>query len=174
MHGLYYDSSSRSSPYDRKKAIEYAYRWAHGRNPVYVDFENFGGDCTNFASQCIFAGSGIMNYTPVYGWYYENQYNRTPSWTGVEFLYSFLVNNNERGPYAIKAAIQKAEPGDIIQLSFTGDGHFGHSPVIISTGDPPDPSNIRVAAHTDDQFDYPLTGYAYKELRLIHILGVRI
>ena len=47
--------------YDRKAAVLYAHAWAYGRNPAFYDYEQVGGDCTNFASQCIFAGCGIMN-----------------------------------------------------------------------------------------------------------------
>lgn len=56
--------------YNRANAVAYAKKWAYGRNPKYYDFSDLGGDCTNFASQCIYAGSGVMNYTPTYGWYY--------------------------------------------------------------------------------------------------------
>ena len=56
--------------YNRENAVAYAKKWAYGRNPKYYDFSDLGGDCTNFASQCIYAGSGVMNYTPTYGWYY--------------------------------------------------------------------------------------------------------
>ena len=68
--------------YDRKAAVLYAHAWAYGRNPAFYDYEQVGGDCTNFASQCIYAGSGVMNYTPVTGWYYNSSTDRTPSWTG--------------------------------------------------------------------------------------------
>ena len=50
--------------YNRANAVAYAKKWAYGRNPKYYDFSDLGGDCTNFASQCIYAGSGVMNYTP--------------------------------------------------------------------------------------------------------------
>lgn len=49
--------------YDRKAAVEYARKWAYGRNPAYYDFSRLGGDCTNYASQCLYAGSDVMNYT---------------------------------------------------------------------------------------------------------------
>lgn len=160
--------------YDRSCAVNYAHRWAYGRNPAYYDFENIGGDCTNFASQCIYAGSGIMNYTPLYGWYYASAYNRTASWTGVNYLYNFIANNNGIGPFARVAEIYEAQPGDIIQLSFAGNGFYNHSPVIVQTGNPPSIHNILVAAHTDNVDNYPLTGYSWAELRLLHILGVNI
>ena len=60
--------------YRREAALQYAKQWALGRNPRYYNFEELGGDCTNFASQCIYAGSGVMNYTPVTGWYYTVSY----------------------------------------------------------------------------------------------------
>ena len=69
--------------YDRAAAVEYALTWAFRRNPAYYDFSEIGGDCTNFASQCVYAGSGVMNYTPDVGWYYINVNNRSPSWTGA-------------------------------------------------------------------------------------------
>ena len=59
-------------PYNREKAVEYADTWAMGRNPAYYDYSNLGGDCTNFISQCLYAGGGIMNYTRDLGWYYNN------------------------------------------------------------------------------------------------------
>lgn len=154
--------------------MEYAHKWAFGRNPAYLDFENLGGDCTNFASQCIYAGSGIMNYTQVYGWYYISSYNRTPSWTGVNYLFDFIAENNGSGPYAEVVDIKDIKPGDMIQLSFSGGGVFNHSPIIVQTGSEPGVDNIFVAAHTDDVDYYPLTGYQWTDIRYIHIAGVRI
>lgn len=49
--------------YNRKKVLEYAQKWAYDRNPRYYNFDSIGGDCTSFASQCIFAGSNVMNYS---------------------------------------------------------------------------------------------------------------
>ena len=42
-------------PYNRRSAVEYAHTWAYGRNPAYFDYQRLGGDCTNFASQCLYA-----------------------------------------------------------------------------------------------------------------------
>ena len=53
--------------YNRLKAVEYAKRWAYKRNPKYYNFDEIGGDCTSFISQCIYEGSGIMNYTKDFG-----------------------------------------------------------------------------------------------------------
>jgi hypothetical protein len=63
--------------YSREKAVAYARKWAHERNPAYYNFDSLGGDCTNFCSQCLYAGCGIMNYTRDTGWYYTSLNNRT-------------------------------------------------------------------------------------------------
>ena len=55
--------------YNRKNVYEYAKKWAYGRNPRYYNFDPVGGDCTNFVSQCIYAGYGQMNYDKNNGWY---------------------------------------------------------------------------------------------------------
>ncbi len=169
----YYFRNLTVVPYNREKAVAYAHMWAYGRNHRYYDFEKLGGDCTNFASQVLYEGCGVMNYTPVYGWYYRNANDRTPSWTGVNFLYRFLVTNKGPGPFAVEADIRDVEIGDIIQLSFLGGGVYNHSPVVVQTGSPPSLGNILVAAHTFDRDYYPITNYSWRELRVLHILGAR-
>ena len=158
--------------YDRAKAVEYANFWAYRRNPQYLDFHGLGGDCTNFASQCLYAGSGVMNYTPVYGWFYITSENRTASWTGVEYLYDFLTGNTGEGPFAQRTDASAMQPGDIIQLG-DEDFQFYHTLVVVSTGDTPAMDNILVAAHSNDVNCRPLDTYAITNIRYLHIQGVR-
>ncbi len=157
----------REIPYDRAAAVVYARRWALSRNRAYYDFEKIGGDCTNFASQSIYAGARVMNYTKTFGWYYRSPNDRTASWSGVEYLYNFLVNNISVGPYAEIVDKSRVEMGDIVQLG-TRDGDFYHSPVITAVK-----PTILVAAHTYDALDRPLYSYDYDVARFIHIKGVR-
>lgn len=157
----------REIPYNRAAAVAYARRWALDRNPAYYDFENIGGDCTNFTSQCIYAGARIMNFTPVTGWYYRSVSDRAPAWTGVNYLYKFLVNNRSVGPYAHEVSQREVLPGDIVQLG-TLNGDFYHSPIITAVT-----PTILVAAHTYDALDRPLSSYIYETARFLHIDGVR-
>lgn len=157
----------REIGYDRETAVEYARRWALSRNPAYFDFDDIGGDCTNFVSQCIYAGSGVMNYTPVTGWFYRSAADRTASWTGVEFLYDFLINNRSVGPYAVEVTQDDIKEGDIIQLG-RANGDFYHT-LIILTASP----MILVASHSYDALDRPLYSYNFATARFLHIAGVR-
>lgn len=158
----------RDIVYNRADAVSYARQWALSRNPDFYNFEGLGGDCTNFASQCIYAGAKVMNTTPVTGWFYRSASDRTASWTGVEYLYEFLINNRSVGPYAHIVEGTEARPGDIVQL---GDsrGDFYHSPVITQIS-----PMILVCAHTYDALDRPLASYTYYTARFIHIDGVRV
>lgn len=48
-----------------------------------------------------------MNYQKENGWYYKNGNQKFPSWTGVEFLYQFLINNKLVGPYGEEVTQEK-------------------------------------------------------------------
>lgn len=163
----------RNREYDRARAVEYAHRWAYFRNPAFYDFSAIGGDCTNYASQCIFAGSGVMNFTPTFGWYYIDINDRAPAWTGVKYLYNFLINNTGPGPYGREVSISEVRPGDICQL-IIDEPDWQHSPVIVAVGrNARTYANIWVAAHSYDCDCRPLSSYAVREARFIHIEGVR-
>ena len=157
-----------NTEYNRNKAIEYAERWAFDRNPRYLDFEKLGGDCTNYVSQCIYAGCGVMNYTPTFGWYYNSANDRAPAWTGVQYLYNFLVNNKKEGPYAVVTSPSQVAIGDIVQLGHA-NGHFYHSPIVCGIID----GRIFVAAHSFDAWMRPLDSYKFDVARYLHILGAR-
>ncbi len=161
----------RIIPYDRMAAVAYAHRWAYGRNPAYYDYEEIGGDCTNYASQCLYAGTGVMNFTPTYGWYYLDANQKAPAWTGVQYFYNFITRDRiSPGPFGVRAALEELEPGDFVQLRFRGDA-FGHTPVVVSIGSPPTLENTLIAAHSYDADFRPLSTYSFQEIRFLHILG---
>ncbi len=162
----------RLYPYDRWAAVSYAHAWAYGRNPAFYDYEKLGGDCTNFASQCVYAGSRIMNFTPTYGWYYIDANEKSPAWTGVPYFYNFMTRREETvGPVAVESSIDLIRPGDVIQLSFK-EQEWNHSPVVVSVISP-EPSGILLAAHSYDADNRPLNSYEYRDVRFIHFIGVR-
>ena len=156
--------------YNRKAAIEYAGKWAYKRNPKYYNFDNVGGDCTSFISQCIYAGSGIMNYKKHIGWYYNSSLDRTASWSGVEFLFNFLIKNKGVGPKGIKTGIKEIEVGDIIQIKFS-ENRFSHSLIIIDKkGNSLE--DIYIATHTEDAYYRKLSTYIFQNIRFIHIVDI--
>lgn len=159
-------------PYNRERAAAYAAKWAYNRNPRYYDFEGIGGDCTNFVSQCIYSGTGVMNYTPTYGWYYIAIDRRTPSWTGVTYLYDFLTSNEGVGPFGREVDIDHVQLGDVVQLIIEKED-WQHTAVVTHIHNTPSPRNIYVSSHSYDTRNKRLSDYAYTDLRFLHISGYR-
>ena len=154
-------------PYDRSKAAAYAEKWAFSRNPRYISFDGMGGDCTSFVSQCLYAGTGVMNFTRDTGWYYNSASDRAAAWSGVPYLYRFLTGNKGPGPYAQEVGREDAVSGDVVQL---GDaGGYTHAALIVDVRQ----GECYVAAHTLDSWMRPLSSYRQPARRFLHILGVR-
>lgn len=87
--------------YNNLAAVAYAKKYALTPNKNYNFFNFFsngvGGDCTNFLSQCLYAGSAQMVYSPT-PWYYKHimnppYYKCSLSWSVAHSLYWFLKNN---------------------------------------------------------------------------------
>ena len=158
-----------TKPYVRENALLYANRFALSQNPIFGNFKGIGGNCTNFVSQCIYAGSCRMNYTKTFGWYYISMDERAPAWTGVEYFYNFITKNEGVGPFGRDASADEVEVGDVIQLAKNEGGYY-HTLIIIGfDGDDP-----LIAAQTDDALGRPLSTYEYDYSRYLKILGVRI
>ena len=162
--------------YNRVRAVQYAKRWALERNPLFIDFAGRGGDCTNFVSQCILAGSCTMNFTRDFGWYYITSEDRAPAWSSVEFFFDFITGNplfiSENGgvgPFGIEVGAENVLEGDVVQLA-DSSGDFYHTLLITGFRD----GNTLVSAHTNDALDRPLSSYDYTSLRYLHIEGIRV
>ena len=165
-----------TKPYNRERAVNYAETWALRRNPLFLNFAGRGGDCTNFTSQCLLAGSCTMDFTPDFGWYYVSAENRAPAWTSVAFFYDFITEqplfsaeNAGIGPFGREVSVDEAMVGDVIQLA-NRQRDFYHTLVITGF----EPNDILICAHSDDALNRRLSTYPYASLRFIHIEGVRI
>ena len=141
--------------YNREKVYEYAKKWAYSRNPKYYNFDPVGGDCTNFVSQCIFAGCNQMNYN-------KNLHN-----TSEDDEDEFLITNKGIGPKGKEGPINTLKIGDVIQLSFDGI-NFSHSLIVVKNGN--SIYNTFIAAHTFDTFNKIVAEYTFEKYRCVHIL----
>ena len=156
--------------YNRRKAVAYSDKWALSRNPAYYDFSELGGDCTNFVSQCLYAGSGVMNYSRDFGWYYINTNDRAPAWTSARYLNRFLLTNTQKAVFAREVRVSEIMPGDVIQLM--SSGRIYHSLFAAVVGDAPSERNILINAHTFNAYHRPLSSYSYERAVFLHIEGV--
>jgi len=148
--------------FEVKKCVEYAKKYAYDYNPAYYDFSLLGGDCTNFVSQCLFAGGIKMNYSEL-GWYYISLNNRAPAWTGVNEFWNFGIKNNGAGFFLAPCDLRSLDLGDIIQLG--NSSTFYHSLIVTGVSSSPYSEEILVSAHDSNAFNIPLSRYAFDRLR---------
>ncbi len=127
--------------YNRLKAVQYAERWWNSFNPNYPQFTD---DCTNYISQCLYAGGLPMWGKPnrSKGWWIEGKSNWSFSWT---VAHAFML--------MLKAASWTKEVknpaqlmiGDIICYDFEGDGRYNHNTIVTGKDEH---GNPLVNAHT--------------------------
>ena len=153
--------------YNRSQAIFYALNWWNKRNPKFYDFDDLGGDCTNFVSQCLLYGGYEMLPDK---WYYSSLNYRSPSWSGVNELYAFLLTNkHQNSPRGKLVSMEEISEGDIIQMAITSE-IFHHTVLVTQVSLPINPDNIFITCHTNDARNIPLSSYAYQKIRFIKLI----
>ncbi len=182
----YYENSSNmptkrcDHAYDREKATAYALSWITTRNPEYANFDNWGGNCQNYASQVIKSG-GIPN--DVVGYYRFKYYSsvpdeteasigRTPSWAGVDQFYNYAKYNQNAGGLCSTVDINYyyAEKGDLIQFGYKNT--WAHTSVVTgSIVEDGKMIDLLTSSNTTDRENFPLSAYNYPNKRLIKIYG---
>jgi hypothetical protein len=116
--------------YNRHAAVQYAERWWNSYNP---EFRKFDVDCTNYVSQCLYAGGAPMWGAPdrERGWWYGDD-NWSFSWAVAHSLRWYL-SGAEQGMQGIE--VENASdliPGDIICYDFQGDGRYDHNTIVVA------------------------------------------
>ena len=165
--------------YDREKAVAYADQYHHERNPLWYNFTDEGGNCQNYASQCMLEGGIEMDYYGDEQWKcyvedpdYEPEINeeetahgRTRSWVNVGYFYNYAKWNEDRGLVAdANVNLNYAQPGDIILVGNEGPAHTVIVSKVVN-------GHILVDSNSIDMKDYPIEAYTYTGIMLIKILG---
>lgn len=125
--------SGRSVAYSRQEAVEYADRWWDSFNP---EFEQFEVNCTNYVSQCLFAGGAPINYTGKRGsgWWYKGYVNGTEQWSYSWAVSAALERHLTLSTSGLRATVvdrpEQLELGDVIIYDWDGDGRYQHSSIV--------------------------------------------
>ncbi|GGJ88141.1 hypothetical protein GCM10007063_08310 [Lentibacillus kapialis] len=131
--------------YDRRAAVQYAERWWNSYNPAY---RRFNVDCTNYVSQCMYAGGAPMRGAPdrASGWWYQND-NWSFSWAVAHSLRWYLSGSMSGLKGKEMELARDLIPGDIICYDFEGDGNWNHNTIVVAK----DANDMPlVNAHTDN------------------------
>jgi len=114
--------------YDRLAAVKYADRWWNSANPEFI---TFSVDCTNYVSQCLYAGGAPMTgkYNQHIGWWYAGK-SWSLSWAVAHSLRWYL-SSDQNAIQAIEVDHpEKLQPGDVICYDFEGDNRYDHTTIV--------------------------------------------
>lgn len=119
--------------YNREKAVEYADRWWNEYNP---EFQAFKVDCTNYVSQCLWAGGAPMTFSGRGdGWWYRKGNKKSVdlwsySWSVSHSLRWFLHSSRKGLQAQEVSSPDQLMIGDIIIYDFDGDGQWQHTTIV--------------------------------------------
>ncbi|TEB05744.1 putative amidase domain protein [Pelotomaculum schinkii] len=184
-------AAKNSTPvvFDREGAVRYADKYAglawgagndNSYNRNYRDFNDRGGDCANFVSQCLGdqdGGKMVMDDL----WYYDRQENAgSQSWVRAEsfgdwILYSGRGRRLARGTFSELnqptskfpgGAVRELAPGDVIGYGETG--YSRHLAIVVGTDSQGYPL---VNAHNVDRYHCPWD-MGYDKTTFFHLYQV--
>jgi hypothetical protein len=136
LSDLVVEAEATRSPilYNRNKVQDYVNTWWNSFNPDYLFFKE--DDCTNFVSQCLFAGNAPMNYTGKreLGWWYQGKSGKQElwslSWAVADSLRRYLTGGLKDWHAETVDSPLKLTIGDVISYDWDGNGHYQHSAIV--------------------------------------------
>lgn len=130
-----------ASGYDASKAIAYAHQYYENYNPAYKNYNNAGGDCANFVSQCLYMG-GLQQDSV---WY-----NGSAAWISCTKQINYFRNKGYKViDYASAGDIKPGNP-----VYYYNGNNMAHTAICVgydSKGTP------LVAAHNKNHWNYEWT-----------------
>ncbi|MGG1614855.1 amidase domain-containing protein [Paenibacillus sp. FSL K6-2441] len=124
---------ARSIAYRREEAVIYADRWWDSFNPEFAAFEV---DCTNYISQCLFAGGAPINYTGKResGWWYKGYVGGRELWSYSWSVANALARYLGQSRTGLRAELlerpEQLQLGDVIAYDWDGNGTFQHNTIV--------------------------------------------
>jgi hypothetical protein len=178
MQAMAVTAALTTKTYNRSSACSYAYTWYNTRNPNYPYY--IDNDCTNFVSQCVFAGAPAENVSR--GWYCHmidqvyQIYDVGSAWPSVVPFYNFITTNSSyAGPYTSSVLTGKtgASIGDPIEFYKDSEAKWSHAALITSIGT--NPQELYYTQHSTNKQNAPLSlvypNGGYSQIRVLHIGG---
>jgi hypothetical protein len=175
-HEYAYLYGRKGTPYRREASVAYAERWWNEPNPAYGNFEV---NCTNYVSQCLFAGGAPMNYTGrrQSGWWFKGYSGGVElwsySWAVANGLKAYLSNPRAFGLRA--EAVESPDQlklGDVICYDWEGNGRVGHNTIVTAfTPEGMPLVNANTVSSRHRYWDYK-DSYAWKEQTRYHFYHI--
>lgn len=169
-------------PYDRDAAYEYASQYVKERNTAHFStYDDYGGNCQNFASQMLLAGGIPMDVSGHARWKYygdevdesSSKVGRTNTWTTAPYFYKYAKTNTGFGLVAVvDGNMYLAEPGDILQVG-AKKGEPTHTNVVMGTVKDSSGNviDVLINSNTSNRINWPMSAGFPGGASLIQIIG---
>ena len=149
-----------ASTYDGGQASSYALNHALNYNPNYADFSGNGGDCTNFISQCLYAGGISQHVGTAYStnsWFYKTSTNRSATWTSANIFKNYVTGSSSKINMP-SSSWGSVTYGDIIQLLSGSNAYHSMivSGIVYGTSGR---SDLLICCHSADRRHVSLSEY---------------
>ncbi|MCM1298909.1 MAG: amidase domain-containing protein [Firmicutes bacterium] len=178
-----YSNERTVSGYNPSKAIGYANKWvdptANGTdNDKYYNtgdyFKNGNLDCTNYVSQCLYAGGVPQNNTGNIntGWWYKDVKNYSGSWITAPTNYNYFSASNTA--YRNISSSSYIIPGNPVYYDWNSDNSINHATICVgynSSGVPIVNSHSHDYYHAPWNYDNSNTKYSTIKITDDDILG---
>jgi hypothetical protein len=137
-------------PYNRQQAVGYAASWWSGANPMFRFMR--ANDCTNFVSQCLWAGGMPMAVTNRRdkGWWYLGPNEQWSYPWAVSNSLRWYLDTSGRGQQ--RGAARDLELGDVISYDWHGGDGWDHTTIVVGFAGDREPL---VAAHAAPAWERP-------------------
>lgn len=155
--------------YNPINAYIYAAKYWQTYNTNYPNWHEYGGDCTNFISQCLFAGgmlktgpteqpSNNLNYWYSYG--NKTDINKvSSSWRGANAFKYYWTNNSKESKYFTNYNINAyiyGKIGDFVSLINPKTNTAYHTMIIIGYSTTNGEKDLICAQHSPNLFNASL------------------
>ena len=161
-------SKACDHPYDREKAIAYMMKWIATRNPDWFAYDDYGGNCMNFASQVLYAG-GIHQTGQ---WYWRGAWNCSNSWVNVGSFTDYAKSASSQQLYcSTNANYYTGDVGDLVLIGIQDPE--SHATIIsdVIRDEQGRTVDYLLSCNTTNLKNFPASAYHYTNQRLIRIYG---
>lgn len=153
--------TSRLTGYNATNAKNYALKWWNSYNSSYNEYP---ADCTNFVSQCLYAGGASESrpstvpsgtYETQSYWYSDKPKVSTP-WIRVTDFHSYWAPRVSDANYAGDTTVSNnGEVGDVVQFRYAGTLTRWHTMIITKKSG----GVVYLTGHTTNREDYAISNY---------------
>lgn len=167
QQGLTAQELSCAHPYDRTAAVDYLMQWVARRNPDWAAYDDYGGNCINFASQTLYAGGIPMTSD----WYWAGEEDYAYAWINVGGFTDWVTGDPSPLVCDPDAAYYTGQPGDLILMGIETARNHATTISSLVTDAEGQTVDYLLCSNTDNLLNFPAGAYYYTNQRLIRIFG---